>query len=98
MVVHKKKVEVESSSKTTEDLTRTVAGLSENINQPSAMIVQLQETLAKMETRLNNLETNRRGDPNCDDGGHVRNQRDPQTVNVDRDLGIKLVVPEYDGK
>ena len=28
----------------------------------------------------------------------IRNQRDPHAVNVDRDLGIKLVIPEYDGK
>ena len=28
----------------------------------------------------------------------LRNQWDPHAVNVDHDLGIKLVIPEYDGK
>ena len=32
------------------------------------------------------------------DGGHNQNQRDPHAVNVDRDLGIELVIPGYDGK
>ena len=27
-----------------------------------------------------------------------QNQRDPQAISVDRDLGIKLVIPECDGK
>ena len=51
-----------------------------------------------MDTRITNLENNRREDANEDDGGNVRNQRDQQVVNVDRNLGIKLVIPEYDGK
>lgn len=29
---------------------------------------------------------------------NIRNQRDPLANNVDQDLGIKLVIPEYDGK
>ena len=48
-----------------------------------------------METQLANLENNRHEDNHRDDGGHNRNQRDPQAVNVDRDLGIKLMIPEY---
>ena len=60
-------------------------------------MVQIQETLARMETQLANLE-NQREDNHQDDGGHNRNQWGPHVVNVDRDLGIKLVIPEYDGK
>ena len=37
-------------------------------------------------------------DVNRDDGGHVQNQRDQQAINVDRDLRIKLLIHEYDGK
>ena len=87
----KKHIEVESSSNNDDDLRGTV-------NQLLVMIIQMQETLARIETRLTNLETNRREDNHRDDIGHNRNQRDPHAVNVDRDLGIKLVIPEYDGK
>eukprot|EP00268_Persea_americana_P008858 TRINITY_DN13465_c0_g3_i2.p1 TRINITY_DN13465_c0_g3~~TRINITY_DN13465_c0_g3_i2.p1 ORF type:complete len:104 (-),score=10.68 TRINITY_DN13465_c0_g3_i2:27-338(-) len=82
----------------TEDLTGTVAELSENITKLSATIAQLQETLLRMDTRITHLENNWRTDVNRDDGGRVRNQRDQQVVNVDRDLRIKLAIPEYDGK
>ena len=51
-------------------------------------MAQIQETLARMETRLTNLEKNRRDDNRHDDGENIRNKRDPQAVNVDRDLGI----------
>ena len=61
------------------DLRGTVAKLS----QLSATRVQIQEALARIETRLTNLETNRSEDNHRDDGGHIRNQRDPQAVNVD---------------
>ena len=37
-------------------------------------------------------------DNHRDNGGNNRNQRDPQTVNVDQDLQIKLVILEYDRK
>lgn len=43
-------------------------------------------------------ENNRRGDANRDDRENIRNQRDQPTNNVERDLGIKFVIPEYDGK
>ena len=43
------------------------------------------------------MENNRHENTHRDDGGHNRNQRDPH-ANVDRDLGIKLVIPKYDGK
>ena len=43
------------------------------INQLSATMVQIQETLARIETRLANLDTNRREDNHRDDGGHNRN-------------------------
>lgn len=87
----KKHVEVESSSNNDDDLRGTVTQLL-------VMMVQMQEALVWIETRLTNLETNRREDNHRDDGGHNRNQRDLHAVNVDRDLGIKLVIPEYDGK
>ena len=58
-------------------------------------MIQIQETFARMETQLANLENNRRADNHRDDGENIRNQRDPQVVNVDRDLGIKLLIPEY---
>lgn len=32
------------------------------------------------------------------DVGNIWNQRDQHSVNDDRDLGIKLVILEYDGK
>ena len=44
------------------------------------------------------MENNRRENNHRDDGGHNRNQQDPQAIKVDRDLGIKRVIPEYDGK
>ena len=47
-----------------------------------------------MDTRITYLENNRRGDAKRDDGGNIWNQRDQPVVNVDRDLGIKLVIPE----
>lgn len=62
------------------------------------MQAQMQESLERIETRLTNLETNRHEENHWDDGRHNRNQRDLHAVNVDRDLGIKLVIPEYDGK
>ena len=58
----------------------------------------MQDTLARIETQLTNLETNQHEDNHRADGGHNQNQRDPHAVNVDRDLDIKLVIPEYDGK
>ena len=98
----KKHIEVESSSNNDDDLRGAVAALSVTVNQLSAtmvqMQVQMQETLERIETRLTNLETNRREENHLDDGRHNRNQRDPHAVNVDRDLDIKLVIPEYDGK
>ena len=87
----KKHVEVESSSSFVEELTGTIAELSATINQ-------MQATLIGMETRLATLETNRRVDNHRDDGENIRNQRDQPVNNVDRDLGIKLVILEYDGK
>ena len=98
----KKRIEVESSSNNDDDLKGAVAALLVTVYQLSAtmvqMQVQMQGTLERIETRLTNLETNRREDNHRDDGRHIRNQRDPYAVNVDRDLGIKLVIPEYDGK
>eukprot|EP00268_Persea_americana_P013940 TRINITY_DN16175_c0_g1_i4.p1 TRINITY_DN16175_c0_g1~~TRINITY_DN16175_c0_g1_i4.p1 ORF type:complete len:110 (-),score=13.00 TRINITY_DN16175_c0_g1_i4:86-415(-) len=94
----KKHIEVESSSNNDDDLRGTVAELLVTINQISATMVQMQETLARIETRLTNLETNRREDNHRAGRGHNQNQRDPHAVNVDRDLGIKLVIPKYDGK
>ena len=94
----KKHVEVESSSNNDDDLRGTVAKLSVIVNQLSATMVQMQKILARIETQLTNLENNRHEDNHQDDGGNNRNQRDPHAVNVDRDLGIKLVIPEYDGK
>ena len=98
----KKHIEVESSSNNDDDLRGAVAALLVIVNQLSAMIVQMQaqmqESLERIETRLTNLETNRCEENHRDDGRHNRNQRDPHAVNVDRDLGIKLVIPEYDGK
>ena len=35
------------------------------------MMVQMQETLARIETRLTNLENNRREDNHRADGGHI---------------------------
>ena len=58
----------------------------------------MQETLARIETPSTNLENNRREDNHRADGGHNRNHQDPHAVNVNRDLGIKFVIPEYDGK
>ena len=98
----KKHIEVESSSNNDDDLRGTVAALSVTVNQLSAMMgpmqAQMQESLERIETRLSNLETNRREESHQEDGRHNWNQRDPHAVNVDRDLGIKLVIPEYDGK
>ena len=94
----KKHVDVESSSNNDDDLRGTIAELSVNVNQLTATMVQMQETIARIATRLTNLETTRREDNHRDDEGHYRNQRDPHAINVDRDLGIKLVIPEYDGK
>ena len=51
-----------------------------------------------MDTGITNLENNQRGDANRDDEGNIRNQRDQPTNNVDQDLGIKLVILEYNGK
>ena len=79
-------------------MTGTVAELLENINQLSTMMVQIQKTLAKMETRLANLVNNRCAGNHRVDGENIRNQRDPYAVNVYRDLGIKLVISKYDGK
>lgn len=62
------------------------------------MMVQMQKTLARIETQLTNLETNQREDNHRANRGHNRNQWDPHAVNVDRDLGVKLVISEYDGK
>ena len=98
MVVHKKKAEVESSSTNDEDLKGTVVELSENVNKLYETMVQIQETLARMETGLTNLDNNRGANNHCDDGENIRNQWDPQAVDVDCDVGIKLVIPEYDGK
>ena len=94
----KKHIEVESSFHNDDDLRGTVVELSETVNQLSVMIVQMQDTIVRIETRLTNLENNRRKDDHRDNGGHNRNHRDPHAVNVNRDLGIKLVFPEYDGK
>ena len=96
-MVHKKKVEVESSTND-ENLRGTNAELSENVDILSATMVEIQETLTWMETRLANLAKNRCEDNYQDDGGHNQNQRDLHAVNVDRDLGIKLMIPEYDEK
>ena len=49
---------------TMEDLSRTVAESSENFNQLSATIAQLQETLLKMDTGITNLENNQHADVN----------------------------------
>ena len=98
MVVHKKKAEVESSSTNEVDLKGTIADLLENVNQLSATMVQIQETLARIATRLTNLENNRLADNHRNDGENIQNPRDQYTVNVDRDLGIKLVILDYDGK
>ena len=84
-----------TSSTNDEDLRGTIAELSENVNQLSATMVQIQDTVARIETGLTNLETNWHEDIHRDDGGHNWNQRDPQAVNVDRDLEIKLMIPEY---
>lgn len=94
----RKHIEVESSSNNDDELRGTVADLSINVNQLSTMMVQMQDTLARIEIRLTNLENNQHEDNHRDDGRHNRNQRDSHTVNVDRDLGIKLVIPEYNGK
>ena len=58
----KKHIEVESSSANDEDLKGTVAELSINVNQLTATMVQIQETLARIETRLINLENNQHED------------------------------------
>ena len=91
-----------SSSHNDDDLRSTVAALSVIVNQLSATMVQmqaqLQESLERIDSRLINLETNRREENHRDDGRHNWSQRDPHAVNVDHDLGIKLVIPEYDGK
>ena len=71
MAVHKKKAEVESSSTNEEDLKGTVAELSENVNQLSAAMVQIQETRPRMETRLADLENNQRADNHRDDGENI---------------------------
>ena len=93
---------MEYSSNNDDDLRGTVAALSVTVTQLSATMVQMQaqmqKSLERVETRLTNLETNRREENHRDDGRHNRNQRDPHAVNVDRDLGIKLVIPEYDRK
>ena len=33
-----------------------------------------------------------------DDDENIRNPQDQHSINVDRDLGIKLVIPKYYGK
>ena len=73
-------------------------GIIDSTAQLSATIAQLQETLVKIETIKTNLENKRHGDNHRDDEGNIWNQRDQPPINVDRDLGIKLVIPEYDGK
>ena len=99
-----KYIEVESSSNNDDDLREAVAALSVTVNQLSAKMVkmqvqmQMQETFERIDTQLTNLENNRREENHQDDGRHNWNHRDPHIVNVDRDLGIKLVIPEYDGK
>ena len=50
----KKHVEVEFSSNNDVDLRGTVVELSKTVNQLSVMMVQMQETLARIETRLTN--------------------------------------------
>ena len=98
----KKLVDVESFSHNDDDLRGAVAALSVTVNQLSAMMgqmqLQMQESLERIDSRLINMETNRHEENHRDDGRHNRNQRDPHAVNVDRDLGIKLLIPEYDGK
>ena len=81
-----------------ENLTETVAEFSKNVNQLSAAMAQIKETLVRMETWIANLETNRRADNHRDDGENIWNQRDQTVNNIDRDLRIKLVIPKYDGK
>ena len=93
----KKHIEVKSSSNNDEDLKGTIAELLINVNQLSATMAQIKEALARIETRLTNLETNRCEDNHCNDGGNIWNQRDLHAIKVDRDLGSKLVIPEYDG-
>lgn len=51
-----------------------------------------------MDIRIKNSDNNRRGDANRDDGENIRNQRDQPANNVERDFGIKFVIPEYDTK
>ena len=45
-----------------------------NVDQLTATMTQIQDALARIETRLTNLETNWHEDNHRDDGGHNRNQ------------------------
>ena len=74
MAVHKKKAEIESSSTSVEDLLGTIMGLSENVNQQSTMMVQIQKTLERMETRIANLESKQCADNHQDCRENIRNQ------------------------
>ena len=94
----RKKAEVESSSAFMEKLNGTIEELSNIVAQLSATIAQLQETFVRINTRIKNLKNNQCGGNRWDDGGNIWNQRDQPANNVDWDLGIKLVIPEYDGK
>ena len=59
---------MESSFTNEEDLKGTIAELSKVVNQLSAMMVQIEESLARMVTRLANLETNWHEDNHQDEG------------------------------
>ena len=51
-----------------------------------------------MDTIITNLENNQRANNHQDDKGNIQNQHNQPANNADWDLGIKLVIPEYNEK
>lgn len=58
----------------------------------------MQETPARMEIKFAILKVDHHVNYHQDNGQNIWNQWNQMTHNVDGDLGIKLVIPEYDGK